>query len=430
MIQDLILNAKKAAFERSIDGIMSAAEYYMMEHNLDNEVVFTCDGTTCEDEDGNKLVFNGEVPISGTITASGTGVVAENVCNNSFCGNGSKEGLVISNGGATPSDNASCNTAIFNYLTASNGDNIWVYDYLDSATTTNISIEDNHVVFEYDYTGSYQTFKAPVTGTYKIETWGAQGGNGGYGGYSTGDVNLTKGETIYLVIGGKGTAPSGITGGSGGFNGGGSGGNGSPYVGGGGGGGATHIATTLIGSGELKEYESYQDRILIVSGGGGGYGCWAFAGHGGGFAGTNSGSDDEYNGRSAGSHSIGGNQTTGFAFGLGGNGGIGINGDTCGSEGKGGGGGGFYGGYAYTQTGAYSDDAGAGGSSYIANQNLNNKAMYCYDCEEDLENIDTYTISTTGDNKDENICPDGYSSDPVSKCAKSGNGYIKITYVM
>ena len=53
--------------------------------------------------------------------------------------------------------------------------------------------EDENVgkVWDYDYTGGEQTFKVPITGTYKLETWGAQGGNayderasGGYGGYS------------------------------------------------------------------------------------------------------------------------------------------------------------------------------------------------------------------------------------------------------
>ena len=33
-------------------------------------------------------------------------------------------------------------------------------------------------VFNFDYTGAEQTFVAPVSGTYKLETWGAQGGNG------------------------------------------------------------------------------------------------------------------------------------------------------------------------------------------------------------------------------------------------------------
>ena len=50
-------------------------------------------------------------------------------------------------------------------------------------------------------------------GTYKIQLWGAQGGNtrrnatyafGGYGGYSTVTLTLTTTTTIYVVVGGQG----------------------------------------------------------------------------------------------------------------------------------------------------------------------------------------------------------------------------------
>ena len=47
---------------------------------------------------------------------------------------------------------------------------------------------------DFDYTGGEQTFTVPVSGTYKLETWGAQGGSynsylGGYGSYSSGYVS-------------------------------------------------------------------------------------------------------------------------------------------------------------------------------------------------------------------------------------------------
>lgn len=66
--------------------------------------------------------------------------------------------------------------------------------------------------YEFDYTGSIQTFTAPKTGYYQIETWGAQGGNatdgtntarGGYGAYAVGEVLLQQGETIYINVGGQ-----------------------------------------------------------------------------------------------------------------------------------------------------------------------------------------------------------------------------------
>lgn len=36
------------------------------------------------------------------------------------------------------------------------------------------------IVFDFDYTGSEQTFIAPVSGTYKVELWGAQGGGSSF----------------------------------------------------------------------------------------------------------------------------------------------------------------------------------------------------------------------------------------------------------
>lgn len=66
--------------------------------------------------------------------------------------------------------------------------------------------------YNFAYTGSIQTFTAPKTGIYQLETWGAQGGNasddnlvarGGYGAYAKGEVLLTQGETIYINVGGQ-----------------------------------------------------------------------------------------------------------------------------------------------------------------------------------------------------------------------------------
>ena len=68
--------------------------------------------------------------------------------------------------------------------------------------------------WNFAYTGSIQTFTAPKTGIYQLETWGAQGGNaedsennlvarGGYGAYAKGEVFLTQGETLYIGVGGQ-----------------------------------------------------------------------------------------------------------------------------------------------------------------------------------------------------------------------------------
>ena len=119
-------------------------------------------------------------------------------------------------------------------------------------------------------------------GTYKLEVWGAQGGNaytytGGYGGYSVGEITLTQTETVYAYIGTQGESDAVSNNGEGGYNGGGNSvrysRDSANYTAGGG--GATHIATV---PGKLEDLISYKDtggtnisnEILIVAGGGGG----------------------------------------------------------------------------------------------------------------------------------------------------------------
>ena len=119
----------------------------------------------------------------------------------------------------------------------------------------------------FSYTGSVQTFTAPIDGEYTLEVGGAQGGGesdleGGKGGKSTGKVTLKKGETIYLYVGQSGSNNYGTA--SGTYNGGGAAGG----VFGTAGGGATHIAKTQRG--ELKNYADHKEDVLIVAGGGGG----------------------------------------------------------------------------------------------------------------------------------------------------------------
>ena len=252
---------------------------------------------------------------------------------------------------------------------------------------------------DFDYTGTEQVFTATVSGTYKLETWGAQGGNtkydvGGYGGYSSGNFELKENGKIYINIGGQGTSNNNY--GPvlkllpGGYNGGGDVAVYEECCGGhmiAAGGGATHIA---LQSGLLSSLENGVSKILIVSGGGsGGFSHHSaeydyHAGSGGGYIGVKSNS---YNA---------GTQSSGYAFGQGGQ-----PIDLARQSG----GGGYYGG------------TGSGGSGYIGNSLLTNKAMYCYNCEESLEES-TKTISTT--------CAE---ETPTVNCAKKGNGYARITYI-
>ncbi len=257
-------------------------------------------------------------------------------------------------------------------------------------------------VFNFDYTGAEQIFTAPVSGTYKLEIWGAQGGNstdgktGGNGGYASGIVKLAEKNNLYLNVGSMGSYGQNSIGG---YNGGGS----SEYTTSGSGGGATHIATK---SGLLATLEDYKNDILIVSGGGGGGTIDRIGGDGGGFCGA-----DGLNG------------TTGIAAGLGGmqtNGGTGSsNSGTFGSGGNGnaaGGGGGYYCGGS-TKIGYGMDSSAGGGSGYIGNPLLTEKVMYCYNCKESDEES-TKTISTTCNEET-----------PTENCSKKGNGYARITLI-
>lgn len=272
-----------------------------------------------------------------------------------------------------------------------------VYDF-DGYLVRRKVVVISKIDFEYDYTGSVQTFTAPVSGTYQLEVWGAQGGSsGGVGGYSIGTVYLTENQVLYINVGGAGNGTKG------GYNGG-----GTALTGGYGGGGATHIATK---SGLLSTLSSNIDNVLIVAGGGGGNGASGAGGSAGGISGSK-GVDGECSNK-AGS---GGTQTAGGAcvdtsysnkgsFGAGGAGKGGNNG--------GAGGAGLYGGASGTGGGCYG--GGGGGSSYIGNSLLTNKVMYCYNCTTSSDET-TKTISTT--------CTNTVATE---NCAKKGNGFARIT---
>ena len=274
----------------------------------------------------------------------------------------------------------------------------------------------------------YYTFTAPQKGTYKIETWGAQGGYGydetkypgGYGGYSTGYIQLNKGEMIYIYVGGKGTSAKEKIGETipGGYNGGGNGrGADNKFLSGGG--GATHISKE---SGLLTTFENKKENLLIVAAGGGGSAYSTSNNYGtGGSAGGFHGVKSTNVGESA--NTSGATQTgsgTGKYPGIFGQGGCNSTSESCA-----GGGSGLYGGDSNRYAGG-----GAGGSSYIANTLLSNKSMFCYKCEESTDE-NTYTINTTGTSEyaDKENCPNGYSADAISKCAKAGNGHARITFI-
>ena len=181
----------------------------------------------------------------------------------------------------------------------------------DANQTINVEWAFNTLTF--NYTGDVQTFTVPVTGYYKLECYGAQGGYsssglGGKGGLSQLTYPLTQGDVLYIYVGGQGECIDGSShpeGGDGGWNGGGKGGTGvqfngqgTPYNGGGGGGGATHIATSAIGPiSSETDFTSNHTNLLLIAGGGGGGLSWGSnaGGAGGGTEGRKGRRNGEWN---------------------------------------------------------------------------------------------------------------------------------------
>ncbi|MEK7097232.1 MAG: glycine rich domain-containing protein, partial [Patescibacteria group bacterium] len=138
-------------------------------------------------------------------------------------------------------------------------------------------------VTTYSYTGVAQTFTAPSTATYKIETWGAQGGGtetsrgvGGLGGYAYGNVTLNANDVLNIYVGGSpGTSSSWVAAWNG--SGGGCGPYGT-YNGGAAGGGASDVR---------QGGTALANRIIVAGGGGGGGAGSSAGGAGGGATGSN-----------------------------------------------------------------------------------------------------------------------------------------------
>lgn len=284
----------------------------------------------------------------------------------------------------------------------------------------------------FDYTGSVQT--ATLTpGAYKLECWGAQGGNsnqsngtygnGGKGGYSTGILNVSTNTTIYITVGGQGQNGVFNTRTAGGFNGGGDGyGTNNSGVGGGGGGASDISLMSPVFShssyfiNNIRDTNSLLSRIIVAGGGGSaGYDVSnnaANGGAGGGTTGQDGLSNRVY-------HGTGGKQTT---FGTGGSSeepnrysvqakfGCGASASNS-TDVAPGGGGGWYGG------GLHCDSAG-GGSGYVYTPTT--ASNYPSGC---LLNS-AYYLSNA-----QTIAGNQSFSSPTggTETGHSGNGYVRIT---
>ena len=316
------------------------------------------------------------------------------------------------------------NVLIRDFIPCKNASNIiGLYDtvnskFYSSVTSTkftgpvdlgNLNIGD---VLDFSYNGASYELTLPK-GIYKLECWGAQGGNygtykGGNGGYSVGLLKLDKTTTLYTYTGGQGSSLDTV----GGFNGGGTG-----YGTARGGGGASDIR---IGT------DSLYARV-IVAGGGGGSGTRVSGGGkgaGGGIVGL-----DGYanNPLQVGAHYSGGGGTqtdagigynsvlaTKGAFGQGGNG----KGSSAAYFGSGGGSGWYGGGGAYNNDTSYVTTSGGGGSGYVyTSVTMNNYPT------NGLLNSSYYLI----DAKTINGATSFTSPTGTAETGHSGDGYIRIT---
>ena len=241
----------------------------------------------------------------------------------------------------------------------------------------------------FNYTGSYQKYYIACTGTYKIELWGAQGGNynfggnasnsprsfiGGKGGYVSGNIYLSSSTILYLYIGGQGVANQ-----LGGYNG---GTNGDSYTSNTGyyaypgGGGATDLRIWENSEDEyvIDSKEGINSRIMIA--GGGGAAGWRGDGGDGGL--TTNLSTSLYRGSN-------------------------------GSRGSGAGGG-FFGGLS----GGY-DEPGYGGSSYVSG---------CDGCQS-VTSIDDSALTNTPNHYSGKV----FSDIVMTPGVNDGNGKVVITYL-
>ena len=179
------------------------------------------------------------------------------------------EGGYLKSSLVNPSTNQKISNAIYTRIIASKDNNgILSYQLIEEDTST-CSITPGKT-WTFNYTQNVQNFKVPCNGKYKIELWGAQGGNeGGKGAYTSGIITLPSQTNMYVYVGGTGSvSPAGIAQNtSGGYNGGGSTqGQDCCDRSFGSGGGATDIRLT---SGAWNNQKSLASRIMVAAGGGG-----------------------------------------------------------------------------------------------------------------------------------------------------------------
>ena len=368
----------------------------------------TCSFGVCDNSTGNcpvctpscSLRVCGMDPICGTLVCGNCtnahGTIS--TCSNGTCltpgcsaGWGNCD-LNNTNGCETEllSNNANCGTCGNNCTaqgkTCSNGNcTSFVSLYLNFTTCTNTGrLGPSQAQCTSAYTGTnlaglvtvtsgYQYWTVPATGTYRIEAWGAAGGNsvsnGGYGNYMRGDFSLSSGTQLKILVGQKGDSTGQAGGGGGGsfvaYT------NNNPLVVSGGGGGVIGASdSNAHGSNSTSGNTGYGGGPTAGQNGYGGTNGGVFGEAGAGMFGDPIGTrsyPEAAIAKSFNSTGVGGHGGTpgGWPGGTAGDGGFGGGGSACScSTGGAGAGGGYSGGSA--SNGYY---AGGGGGSYNSGTN-------------------------------------------------------------
>lgn len=273
-----------------------------------------------------------------------------------------------------------------------------------------------NAVTRFDYTGNVQTYTAPVSGYYKMECWGASGGNsiyGGTGAYTSGKIYMESGETVYVYVGEAGVRDKGnyYT-----YNGGGAITNNYPDKNNGSGGGATDIRLVkdTTSSNGWSDFDSLKSRIMVAGGGGGGVAFVEVRGYGGALE-----SNRAKFSNVAAKWAEAATQTSGYKFG------IGETKNAC----RAGAGGGYYGGFVGT---CISGGAvGSGGSSFISGYegcnaiSSNSTSTNIIHTGQAVHYSGKYFVNGVMKAGNEEM-PDYYDG---TMTGNSGNGCAKITYI-
>ena len=236
--------------------------------------------TTCS----NVFRFDNQPPtINVFVTGKiGTAAISDNV---------GLAGYALTMSSQTPTSwNAISGTSVAKSYTATEPNTFYYHaiDTLGNTSTQSFVIPnsafcayENGYVWDFSYTKTIEKFTVPCSGKYKLEVWGAKGGTGahgpnsggGNGGYAGGNIEYSKDEELYIVVGGAGGSNGSGFGGQGdvpgGYNGGHTGhhsGNTNGDNNTGSGGGWTHMSKTNTLYGSTSSYNLY----IATSGGNGG----------------------------------------------------------------------------------------------------------------------------------------------------------------